>query len=144
MRCPLPSLIRNRKSRSSKRSGTAVVELAVCTPLLVTIIFGSIQAASLLHVRNALESSAHHGSLLAIKTSANESGVISEIENLLTARGIHGATATLAGINEPFSEVQRGEQFEVLVTAPVAQNFTGPTMFLVSSNVEARIRATKQ
>lgn len=144
MRPTRPRLCSRLRRKNAARNGTAVVELAVCSPLLVTIIFGSIQAASLLHLRSALETSAHHGSLLAIKTEASESDVISQIQNLLTARGVNGATVTLSGDNEPFADVQRGELFEVVVTAPVSQNLAAPKIFFVNSHVEARVKATKQ
>ena len=132
------------RRRPQARRGGAVVELAICLPVLFTIIFGSIEASQLLHLQNALESAAHQGALAAIKHSAIEGDVADNVEDMLEARGINGGDTTLSGIGKPFSDVTRGEQFEIVVTAPTTSNLTGPSILSMSPTLEARINAIKQ
>ena len=129
---------------SDDRHGSAVVELAVCLPVIFTIVFGSIQASNLLHLQNALESGAHQGALAAITHAAQESDVKSGVQAMLDARGIQGAVITLSGIGKPFQDVVRGEQFEISVSAPASPNVTGPVVLAMSSTLEAKINAIKQ
>ena len=135
---------RSGQRSAEERQGSAVVELAVCLPVIFTIVFGSIQASNLLHLQNALESAAHQGALAAITHAAEESDVVSGVQDMMDARGVQGATVSLAGIGKPFSDVARGEQFEITVSAPAAPNITGPTVLAMSSTLEAKINAIKQ
>lgn len=50
---------KRRPTRKRKRRGAAVVEFAVCLPVIIIIVFGAIEAASLLFLKQALIQSAY-------------------------------------------------------------------------------------
>ena len=52
---------KNKTARTKGRFGNATVELAVCLPVLVLIIFGSLQASSMYFLRQAMVQSAYEG-----------------------------------------------------------------------------------
>ena len=63
-------MIHNKKFRArDARKGAAVVEFAVCLPVVVLIVLGSIEAASLLFLKQTLVQASYEGVKVAILDS---------------------------------------------------------------------------
>ena len=60
--------LKKQKART-KREGAAVVEFAVCLPLIVLIVLGTIEAGSLLFLKQTLVQAAYEGALSLIHIS---------------------------------------------------------------------------
>jgi len=69
-----PSLQSAKRFRG-KRFGAAAVEFAVCLPLIILIVAGSIEGASLLFLRQALIQSSYEGAKVAVKQNSVNSDV---------------------------------------------------------------------
>ena len=59
--------LKKQKARV-KREGAAVVEFAVCLPLVILIVLGTIEAGSLLFLKQTLVQAAYEGAKVAIAT----------------------------------------------------------------------------
>lgn len=54
--------------KSSRRRGTATVELAVLLPVILVVVLGAIESASMIFLRQALIQSAYEGAKVAVKS----------------------------------------------------------------------------
>jgi len=119
-------LNRVRKSSQSpkryrkKRLGAAAVEFAVCLPLILLIVAGSIEGASLLFLRQALIQSAYEGVKVAIKQDSDNAGVTSVALSVTDGRRLEGVNVETIPSN--VDTVPQGELIRVRVTAPTAGN----------------------
>ena len=127
-----PSLQSAKRFRG-KRFGAAAVEFAVCLPLIILIVAGSIEGASLLFLRQALIQSSYEGAKLAIKQDSVSSEVNSVALAVTDGRRLKGVTVET--IPSDIQSVPQGEFIRVRVTAPTSGNslffngvFTLPTV----------------
>ena len=74
------------------RQGAALVEFAVCMPVLLILILGSMEATSAIFVRQALTTSAYEGIREAIRISSTTSGSTNRAQAVLTARQIRNSS----------------------------------------------------
>ena len=81
-----------RSRRNTKRRGAALVEFAVCLPVLMILILGSMEATSAIFVRQALTTSAYEGIREAIRTNSSTTDATTRAQDVLTARRIQGST----------------------------------------------------
>ena len=111
----MKTAIKNRRN-SRKRTGAAVVEFAVCLPVIILIVLGSIEAASLLFLRQALIQSAYEGAKVAIRNEGNEADAISAVNAVAAGRRLSGVNVTFTPSN--ISSAAAGEMIRVTVSAP--------------------------
>ncbi len=92
-----PSSLQKRNRR--RASGVATIEFAVCLPILVIVIFGSIEACNMIFLKQSLTEASHQGALLAMKQSSNRTASTDSDSECLRRRKITGATIEIAGGN---------------------------------------------
>lgn len=138
-----PAIYNWRRSRCVRqRQGIAVVEFAICLPVLVLIVLGSIEACNMIFLKQALTEAAYQGALEAIKQDATQSAVESRIQSVLTARNISQTNINVA--NNQLHQVDPGENFTVQVTAQTTGNRMSPTVISSLSQIESTVTAAKQ
>lgn len=120
---------RNSRSKRHQRQGAAVVEFAVCLPIIVLIVLGSIQAASMLFLRQALIQSAYEGAKIAIRNDGTNLAAETAIQNVATGRRIQGLTFAFSSTAVPsggpdinVEDVNAGNIIFVTVSAPADNN----------------------
>ena len=117
-----------RSSRHQRRNGVAVVELAVCLPVLVLILLATIEACVMLQLQQNVAITAYEGTRIGILPGSNASAVQLQCEMLLDDRNITNYTITMdppdpATLNE-------GDLFTVTVEADcVANSVVGAAFF---------------
>lgn len=137
--------LRTRKFDRSKRppiKGIATVEFAVCLPILVIVIFGSIEACNMIFLKQTLTEASHQGALLAMKQTATETQVTNRIQSILDARNVSGATIEIAGGN--YNALLPGDLFTIRVTADAGCNRISPTVVSSWQTIEALVTTSKQ
>jgi len=117
------------------REGVATVELAVCLPVIVLLIFGSMQACDLIYLRHSITTAAYEGSLELSRHDATSASVKARIDQVLGFRGVSGGAASLQPAGLDISELSPGEAVTVSVTAPVGNNLTLSGFFLMPSTL---------
>ncbi|MEZ6116235.1 MAG: TadE/TadG family type IV pilus assembly protein [Pirellulaceae bacterium] len=111
-------MLRLSRRRADKRRGTAVIETAVALPAIALLVFGSIEAANSIFVKQALTSAAFEAAAAASKSGATDAAVRAHCEQVLDARGITERTIAITPIVEP--NMDGGTVFTVTVTAPAS------------------------
>ena len=66
----------HRRTTRSNRRGIAAVELAVCLPVIVLLVFGSIEASSFIFLKQSLNVSAYEGIREAIRVGSNNAAAV--------------------------------------------------------------------
>ena len=102
------------------RKGAAVVEFAVCLPIIILIVLGSIEAASMLFLRQAMIQSAYEGAKVAIRNNGDNDAAISAIENVAAGRRVNGLNIEFSPAD--VSTAEQGEIIRVTVSAPGDDN----------------------
>ena len=78
------------------RRGTASVELAICLPLFLLVVFGAVEACSLIHLKQSLKTASYEAARLAAKGSENEQAAIDRATQILSSRGMVLESVTFA------------------------------------------------
>ena len=124
------------------RRGVAAVELAVCLPVLVLLVFCSIEACSMIFVKQSLAAASYEAARLATKQTADRTDVLAAAETILNARDIRGADVTLTP-NDP-GAADRGTDLLVTITAPSDVNSALLGRFLPARQVTASCFMVKE
>jgi hypothetical protein len=104
----------------------AAAELAVCLPVVVLLVIGTIEACSAIFLKQSLTVAAYEGVRTAVLDST-PAAVQAACNQILTDRKIEGGRVT---INPPsLAGLQPGEYIDVTVSAPCDVNSLVPTTF---------------
>jgi Flp pilus assembly protein TadG len=122
--------------RRKPNRGAAAVECAVCLPLLVTIVFGAIEACSMIFVQQSLQTVAYETARRAASPLVDNATAEAYGNQLLTQRKVNSGSVTVAG--ETVAGYSQLELVTVTASAPIAANRMLPNWFLGASNLTAR------
>ena len=98
----------------------AVVELAVCLPAIVLLVLGSIEACSMVFVKQGLHIAAYEGIRRGILYDGTEDLVKTRCQQILDERQIKGATIELTPAQP--ETLEQGNELTVRITVPVQDN----------------------
>jgi len=103
-----------------KRRAVASAELAVCLPVLVLLVFGSIEATCFIFLQQSLQVAAYEGARDACRIDATHAAATARARTILDSRDVQGASIQF--IANDIAKLGRGEPVIVEVTAPTRQN----------------------
>jgi len=109
-----------RCPRSNRRRGTAVVELAICLPILVTVLLATTEACTILYVQQSLKISAFEGARVGTVPGADAGNVTYQCETLLDDHNVQSYTVSMDPPNP--NTLNQGDYFKVTITADFAPN----------------------
>ena len=113
------STSRSKIGKSPPPWGSAVVELALIFPVLVLIVFGSIEANNAIYLQQVLTEVAYQGALEGVDVSATEQDVIDRMQDYVDETSFTGVTFNVVGTDgTDFDNLVPGDSFRVTVTAP--------------------------
>lgn len=92
----------------------------MCLPLLVLIVFATMEACTMLYVAQSLKVTAFEGARVGTVTGSETANVVFQCETLLNNRGVRDATVEMDPANP--STLSPGDYFEVTVRAPSDSN----------------------
>jgi Flp pilus assembly protein TadG len=113
-RCP------RSRGGSKSRSGVAAVEFAVCLPLVVTLIFASIEASSMIFLKLSLQTSAYEAARVASAPNGSSAEAVNRGNNALSQHNVKRGTIQINP--EDVQSVETGGQITVSAIAPVGAN----------------------
>lgn len=128
--------------RRSRRRGAAAVEFAVCLPILVLLIFGSIEASSMIFLKQSLNVAAYEAAREAIRNGRTNANAQAMAVNILGARGVVNFQVRFPS-GESF-DLARGSEVIAEVSAPSAANSAIAGQFIRDRLVTSRIVMLKQ
>lgn len=136
----MPKMRRCRQKKN--RKGAAVVELAVCLPIIVVLVFGSIETCNMIFLRQTLNASAYEGIRVAVGPDAVHQEVIDRCQAVLDARDVKGATITID--RQDVANVAPGQPIRVVVSAKCDANSGGPSWFFAGRTLEGQASFVKE
>ncbi len=124
----LPSRLSPRRRNRVARRGAAIVEFAVCLPLLMLIILGAIEATHGIFLKQSLSAAAYEGIREAVENRSTTTKARESAEAILRMRQVAGFNVTFSPSN--VASVIRGQPIAIEVSAPFSRNspFIGHVM----------------
>jgi len=123
--------------RKQSRKGTATVELAVCLPMLFLIIFGGIEAANSIFLKQGLTVAAYETAKMATTVGYTVNEAIARGDEVLTSRGFNGAQVS---ISPNVAVLEPGTQVTVTITAPANANSISPQIAIAgNASISAQV-----
>jgi Flp pilus assembly protein TadG len=141
------SLLTSRKPvdshrRRGDRRGAATVECALCIPLIIAIMFGTLEICSALFLEEVLELTAYEGARVGVRRMATPEDAIDRVEEMLAKRNITGATITVTP--NDFTGMKALDPIVVKVTAPTEGNSTYIFNFMVGAEVTGEVTMVRE
>jgi Flp pilus assembly protein TadG len=121
----------------SARSGLAVVELAICLPLMVMLTFGAIEAANAIYLKQTLVTAAYEAARTATALGATQKDGEDRYKEVVDAVGMNGAA--IAFSPQIKSDTPSGTAIKVTVTAPADSNSFSIRRFMKGTTLRATV-----
>ncbi len=133
----LRQTLASRFSRGGRRCGTAVVELAVCLPVLVLILLATIEACVMLQLQQNAAITAYEGARIGIMPGIDADTVQLQCEMLLDDRNIAGYMITM----EPADPrtLSEGDLFTVTIEADCLANSVVGGVFFENKTISESV-----
>lgn len=132
----------HRRSAARCRSGSAIMELAICLPVVVMLVFGTLEACSMIFLQQTLTAAAYVGASDGTKCNGSTQKAKTRCEEVIAARRVANATITL---NPPTIETTpQGSPVTVTVSAPCGANGILPVRFYVGRTLSAQCTMLKE
>jgi hypothetical protein len=111
-------------------------------PVIVLLVFGAIEASSFIFLKQSLNAAAYEATREAIRSGSTNDNAETRASNLLDARNVRDYTITFPrGDSET---ILRGDEIEVLVTAPTRTNSPLAGRYIANRNLTARVVMVKE
>lgn len=124
-----------RKQPLTVRRGVAATEFAVCLPVLILLLLGTIECCSMIFLKQTLSIAAYEAGHTALLPSATSAQARSAGQSILNDRRIRSATVQI--VPGPIESVREGDYFEVQVSAPTDANRILPLNFFGGRTLSA-------
>ncbi|MEO8494398.1 MAG: TadE family protein [Planctomycetota bacterium] len=131
-----------KRHSTTARRGVAAVEFAVILPVLLLLVLGTVEATSMIYLKQSIQIAAYEGARVALVPGSNKNNVIGACNQILKDRNVQGATVTVtpAAIkNQPY-----GTFIQVKVRAPCKLNGFFPPWFYVGKSLVAQVEMMKE
>ncbi|MEZ6064652.1 MAG: TadE/TadG family type IV pilus assembly protein [Planctomycetaceae bacterium] len=122
-------------SETSRRG--AAVEFAVCLPVMLMIVFGSIEAANAIYLKQIVTQAAYETARVVTTPGNTAADARAFGEHVLAARSVENATITISP--EASSTTPSGQLMTITVSAPSDSNFYSPLQYFRGQTIESRV-----
>ncbi len=116
---------RLRPRHDELRPGAAVVELAFVLPVLIALVFGSIELCQRIYTRQSVVIAAYESCRVATRRTSDTDTVRTACETLLEQQGITGATIQIRDLTHGqnnLNDITTGDEIRVRITANWSEN----------------------
>jgi len=134
--CYVMKIRMNCSSTIGSRRAVAAVELAVCLPVVVLLVVATVEACSMIFLKQSLSIVAYEGARTAIRAGATATDVRNTCEQILRDRRIKGATIGIEP--EQFERLDPGQYVDVSISAPCGLNTVVPNTFYLDKSLSAQ------
>ncbi|MDZ4657964.1 MAG: TadE/TadG family type IV pilus assembly protein [Bythopirellula sp.] len=115
------------RNRRPQRAGVAAAEFAVCLPVIVLIVLATIEACTMVFLKQSLNIAAYEGARTALAQNVSSVDVVNAAEQVLTERNVNGGTVTISPSN--LGAIAPGQYLTVSASAPATGNSVIPIRF---------------
>lgn len=106
--------LNSKNSRS--RTGAAVMEMAICLPVLVFLVWGTIELTGSMFLKQTLTSAAHEGAMTGMRLNATEADVRERVALILKSRELTDCSVVVSPSGNAFDEMSSGDTFFVSIS----------------------------
>jgi hypothetical protein len=136
------SRLRLYRRRIEPRRGAAAAEMAICLPLLVMLVLGSIETCSMIYLRHSLTIASYEAARVAIDFDGTNTAVLERCQEILDAREV--ADADIDIVPPDVELVERGQPISITVSAPSDSNNILPPWFYSGKTLSHRMTMVKE
>ena len=129
-------------NRKNKRSGAALAEFAILLPLLLVLVFGAIEACTMIFLKQTLTVAAYEGARIAVDKGATTSASTAAAQQVLDDRSV--VNGTIATIPASIESAVAGDEITITVTAPCNSNTVLQGWFFNNSNLTGQVVMMKE
>lgn len=133
----LPRVLGRRPEKLRNRNGVAAVEAAILLPLMFVIVFGAIEVANGIFLRQSLTVAAYEGARSATRPGGTSQLAEQRVREVLEARGVSDETVTITP--NVTSLTPRGTMVTITVTAPGTQQAMNPLRLLQNRVIQQSV-----
>jgi Flp pilus assembly protein TadG len=134
-------LPRRKRFGRSQRRGVAVVELAVCLPVLLILVVGAIEGSNFIFLKQAVTVAAYESAQVVTRANGKKADAETRASQILAARSIDQSAIVFTPANP--QSAARGALVTVSVTAPVSANSIGLDWFFDDQIVSTSVSMVK-
>jgi len=119
--------LQRQKRPSGSRHGVAAAEFAVCLPIVVLMVLGTIEACSMVFLKQSLTVSSYEGVRTALEEGMTATDIQNTCNQILRDRRVQGGVITISPSN--IQSLNPGDFVDVTVSAPCNSNAIIPNTF---------------
>ncbi|MEM6468953.1 MAG: TadE family protein [Planctomycetota bacterium] len=127
--------------RHVNRRAAAAVEFAVCLPVIVLLVFGSIEASSFIFLKQSLSVASYEGIREASKPDSNEADALARAQAILDSRLVNDYDIRFP---DGVDGLERGDRIVCEVSAPTNSNSPLAGDFITNRVLTARVVMLKE
>ena len=124
------------------RSGAAMVEFALTLPLFLTIVLGTIESCSMLHLKQTLHIAAYEAARVALVPKTTNAQVSHAAQAILNDSRVRDSSISISPSS--FSTAPISSYITVTVTAPSNSNFAVPLLFYRNKTITGNCSMMKE
>ena len=131
-------------SRTNRRrpTGAAAAEFAVCLPVMILLLFGAMEACTMIYLKQSLTIAAYEAGRTATLPGATSGDVVADCERILAERNVSGGQITLNPLDIAAAPV--GSQLLIAVSAPCDLNRISGAWFFGGRTLAGRAEFMKE
>ncbi len=126
-----------RPTAPADRKGLAVVELAICLPLMVLLTFGAIEAANAIYLKQTLVTAAYEAARKATALNGTQADGEARYLEVVNSVGMKGTAITFTP--QITSLTLPGTPIKVTVTAPADSNSFSVRRFMKGTTLRGAV-----
>ncbi len=125
-----------------RRSAVAAVEFAVCLPVIILLMYGSIEASSYIFLKQSLNAAAYEGAREAIRPGSDNTQGIERATTILHSRNVREFTIQFPE-GDP-ATVPRGDPIVIQISASTKNNRPLSGQFMPDRKITSRVVMVKE
>jgi Flp pilus assembly protein TadG len=134
--------VKRALGKTSSRRGAAITEFALVLPLLVLIVFATIETCSMMYLQQSLKIAAYEGARIALVPGTTSGNVQAAVNQVLDDRHIGSATVTITPGN--YSSAAVGTYIRVTASAPAKGNSLVGAWFYGGKTLQSSVEMMKE
>ena len=131
-----------KKRSHPSRKGAAVVEFAICFPVVAAIIVAGMDITQVLRAKQAVVEATHETARVVATNEADEHQCRQLAIDMLALKDLSGATVTFAP--PPSPQLERGTPITVSVSIPIDGNCTLITQYFTSLTLDSQSTVSRE
>ncbi len=119
-----------------------MVEMAVCLPVLVILVFGAIEAAEFIHLKQDLAICTYEAAKIASKASKKNNDVTKRFDEMASAKSMKSASVSISP--DLSSATASGTEVTLTATVQTDSNYSLPFRFFGGISLTKKVVVARQ